>query len=199
MRDLAVGDVAASLGHLEPVDVAQCLCRGLNGVADCVIGADGRHLARYRALAKKYPTIAPERLLRDLVASTPAEPGKWFATAKTLELYELALELAARSPTDPKTLIRAARDHVQINPAFAAQSAWLALDWMAKGWGYELTTADADDACRYALAAARNEGQEASMRRRIEVLASHTGKPLKWMQPGLLTALARETPTAPPA
>jgi hypothetical protein len=46
------------------------------------------YLATYRAIAKKYPEIAPEQVLRDLVVSTPGEPGKWFATAKSLKQFD---------------------------------------------------------------------------------------------------------------
>lgn len=37
---------------------------------------------------------APSDILVDLIATTLGEEGKWFATAKELELYELASELA---------------------------------------------------------------------------------------------------------
>ena len=47
-------------------------------------------LATYRAIAKKYPEIEPDRLLRDLIDATPGEEGKWFATAKTLKRLDLA-------------------------------------------------------------------------------------------------------------
>ena len=72
----------------------------------------------------------------------PGEEGKWFATAKTLKQYDLALALARRAPMDPKTLVRAARDHVKNQPAFALEVALMALYWMARGEGYELTGAD---------------------------------------------------------
>jgi hypothetical protein len=36
----------------------------------------------------------PSQILADLVATTPGEEGKWFATAKELKLYDLALKLA---------------------------------------------------------------------------------------------------------
>jgi hypothetical protein len=49
------------------------------------------NIATYRALAKRYPGVEPSRILGDLIASTPGEEGKWFATAKTLKQYDLAL------------------------------------------------------------------------------------------------------------
>ena len=51
---------------------------------------------------------APAEILADLIKTTPGEKGKWFATAKDLKLYELALQLTDQSPCEPKTLIRAA-------------------------------------------------------------------------------------------
>src|SRR4249920_2777838 len=42
VRHLAVREVAADLGHLEPVDVAQGLVRPRDGVADRVVHAVGR-------------------------------------------------------------------------------------------------------------------------------------------------------------
>ena len=42
--------------------------------------------------------------------ATPGEEGKWFAAAKDAGLYDEAIALARRTPTDPRTLARAARD-----------------------------------------------------------------------------------------
>src|SRR3990172_1722976 len=68
------------------------------------------YLATYRALARKYPEKGSEELLGDLVESTPGDEGKWFATAKEVGLFDEAIQLANRTPCDPKTLTRAARD-----------------------------------------------------------------------------------------
>ena len=48
------------------------------------------NLSTFRALSKKYPELAPDKLLGHLIASTPSEHGKWFATAKTLKLFDRA-------------------------------------------------------------------------------------------------------------
>ncbi|MCU7922778.1 MAG: hypothetical protein KZQ88_08765 [Candidatus Thiodiazotropha sp. (ex Dulcina madagascariensis)] len=82
------------------------------------------------------------QILADLVATTPGEEGKWFAMAKDLKLYDLALELANRTPCDPKTLTRAARDYVDTELTFALVSAMAALRWLSEGWGYEVTSGD---------------------------------------------------------
>ena len=73
---------------------------------------------------------------------TPGEEGKWFAAAKDLRLFAEALDLAGRSPTEPKTLTRAARDFSEKNPEFALGAGLLALRWLASGYGYEITSAD---------------------------------------------------------
>jgi hypothetical protein len=52
------------------------------------------YLATYLALARKYPQKRPEELLGDLVASTPGDEGKWFATAKEVGLFDEAIRLA---------------------------------------------------------------------------------------------------------
>jgi hypothetical protein len=113
------------------------------------------NLSTFRALAKKYPELAPAKLLDHLIASTPAEPGKWFATAKTLKLFDRATQLAWASPCDPKTLTRAARDQLAKQPGFAMQTALAALHWMSMGHGYELTGLDVLEAHRLTTAAAR--------------------------------------------
>ncbi len=112
------------------------------------------YLARFRAVAKRYPMKDASAILADLIAITPGEEGKWFATAKELELYDLALDLANRSPCDPKTLTRAARDYLDLAPEFALGSALTALRWLSEGWGYEVTYVDVIEAYDRAMDAA---------------------------------------------
>ena len=130
----------------------------------------GTFLATFRALAKRYPGKAPGELLRDLVASTPGEEGKWFAAAKEAGLYDEALALASRSPTDPKTLTRAARDHVKERPEFALGAGLAALRWLAHGYGYEVTGADVRSAWANTLDAARAVGREDGVRTEVRAL-----------------------------
>lgn len=140
------------------------------------------NIATYRAIAKRYPGIDPNRILGDLIASTPGEEGKWFATAKTLKQYDLAIGLAQRAPVDPKTLVRAARDHVKSQPAFALEVALTALHWMASGVGYELTGADVCNARDHALAAAETLGLATVASARIaESVAGH-GASARWVR-----------------
>ncbi len=83
----------------------------------------GTYLAWFRKVAKKYPSKPATEILEDLVALTPGEEGKWFAAAKDAGLFNQALELAGRTPCDPKTLSRAARDYAEKLPAFAVGAA----------------------------------------------------------------------------
>ena len=71
------------------------------------------YLATFRAIVKKYPNKSAADILRDLVASQPGSEGKWFAAAKDAGLFGLAIELVSKSPTDPRTLVRAARDYAE--------------------------------------------------------------------------------------
>jgi len=119
------------------------------------------HLARFRAIAKKYPHKQPEDILRDLIASTPGAEGKWFAAAKDAGLFAVATELATRSPTDPRTLTRAARDFAAKQPDFALASGMAALRWMALGYGYEITVDDVLDAYIATMHAAAGAGVSA--------------------------------------
>ncbi|AOE90649.1 hypothetical protein [Ralstonia pseudosolanacearum] len=131
------------------------------------------YLATFRAIAKKYPHKAPEIILRDLIASSPDAPGKWFAAAKDAALFDLAVELASTSPTDPKTLTRAARDYAQKQPAFAMAAGMAALRWIVQGYGYEITGIDILDASRATLQAATHAGVDAErVREQIRQLSA---------------------------
>jgi hypothetical protein len=112
------------------------------------------YIARFRAVAKRYPMRDKSQILADLIAATPGEEGKWFAAAKEIKLFDLALELADRSHCDPKTLTRAARDYLDSEPVFALGCATAALRWLSEGWGYEVTGADVVEAYDRALDAA---------------------------------------------
>ncbi|WP_197017633.1 hypothetical protein [Pseudoxanthomonas suwonensis] len=116
------------------------------------------HLATFRAIAKKYPNKQPEEILGDLIASTPGAEGKWFAAAKDAGLFVLAAELAARSPTDPRTLTRAARDYADKQPDFALAAGLAALRWISLGHGYDITGADVLDAYSAVTQAAAGAG-----------------------------------------
>ncbi len=135
----------------------------------------GTYLAWFRKVARKYPSKQADDILTDLVATTPGEEGKWFAAAKGAGLFNQALELAGRSPCDPKTLTRAARDHAEKLPAFAVGAGLLALYWLVEGYGYEISGADVRAAYDHTLAAARRLGSDEATKERIrEMVAAET-------------------------
>jgi tetratricopeptide (TPR) repeat protein len=149
------------------------------------------HLSTYRALAKKYPEIPPQRLLTHLVQSTPLSPGKWFATAKTLKLYDEATRLAWASACDPHTLLRAARDHEIKQPAFAMECALAALHWMAHGHGYELTPLDVRQAHQLAMEAATACQQPERAQGFVDEMLASERPSAQWMRNALGVAPVR--------
>lgn len=110
------------------------------------------------------------QILSDLIAATPGEEGKWFAAAKELGFYDLALELVNRSPCDPKTLTRAARDYLDSEPTFALGSAISALRWFSEGWGYEVISVDVVEAYDRAMDAAAKLNMVDDVNERIRQL-----------------------------
>jgi hypothetical protein len=131
------------------------------------------NLATFRAVAAKYPQKRPADILRDLVAHTPGEEGKWFAAAKSVGLYDEAIDLANRTPCDPKTLTRAARDMASKNPRFAAEAGLAALRWLAAGYGYDIIGADVSGAYRHTVQAAANAGCLPQAMARIRTLVEN--------------------------
>jgi len=135
----------------------------------------GTYLAAFRAVSKKYPHKAAGEILADLVKTTPGDEGKWFAAAKDAGLYDEALALARRTPCDPKTLTRAARDYAEKGPAFAVGAGLLALYWLVQGFGYEITSADVWEAYRSTLAAAERHGSAADVKERVRNMVAAEG------------------------
>mgnify|MGYP003460780963 FL=1 len=140
------------------------------------------YLATFCLIAKKYPEIDADRLLSDLIASTPGKEGKWFATAKTLKRFDLAMQLVWKSPCDPKTLIRAARDNIGRAPAFAADVALAALYWICLGKGYELTSLDVRAAYELANKAGNADGQSERVALRIQTMLQPTTREVRWVR-----------------
>jgi hypothetical protein len=135
----------------------------------------GTYLATFRAVSKKYPHKSAGEILADLEKTTPGDEGKWFAAAKDAGLYDEALALASRTPCDPKTLTRAARDYAEKQPAFAVGAGLLALYWLVQGYGYEITSAGVWDAYRSTLAAAERHGSGAEVKERVRRLVVAQG------------------------
>jgi hypothetical protein len=130
------------------------------------------HLATFRAITKKYPLKTAVEILNDLVNSTPGEEGKWFASAKSAGLYAEAIALANKTPCDPRTLTRAARDEATAHPEFAVEAGMAALRWLCEGYGYEITSTDVRDGYRYTMEAAASAGSTRETLERIRKLAA---------------------------
>jgi hypothetical protein len=112
------------------------------------------YLATYRNVCKKYPAKQPREILSDLVRAHPGQEGKWFAAAKDAGQYDLALDLARKSPVDHRTLIRAAKDFNEKQPAFAMHAGMLVIHWICAGRAYDVTSAEVLSAYDLAMAAA---------------------------------------------
>lgn len=132
-------------------------------------------LGWFRAVSKKYPNKPHRGLLSDLVSLTPGDEGKWFAAAKDARLFDEAIALANRTPCDPKTLTRAARDFAETNPAFATEAGLAALRWLTQGHGYEITGIDVWAAYDHTIKAARNAGRDDTIHARIRALIDGAG------------------------
>ena len=137
-----------------------------------VANQGGTYLATFRAVTKRYPTKSPSEVLADLVKSTPGDEGKWFAAAKDAELFDDALALASRTPCDPRTLTRAARDYEKSKPIFAVGAGLLALHWLIQGYGYEITSADVWAAYRSTMAAGARHGSAADVKAQIRKMVA---------------------------
>jgi hypothetical protein len=135
----------------------------------------GTYLAAFRSVCQRYPDRSPATVLADLAATTPGEEGKWFAAAKDAALYDEALALAQRSPTDPRTPARAARDHAEDRPAFSLDAGLLALRWLAQGHGYDITGADVWSAYHATMKAAAQQGTVHEVHARIRQLVASGG------------------------
>ena len=135
----------------------------------------GTFLGWFRAVAKKYPHKAHGDVLSDLVRLTPGDEGKWFAAAKDARLFDEAITLANRTPCDPKTLTRAARDFAETNPAFAVEAGLAALRWLSQGYGYEITGADVWAAYSHTIKAAGNIDDGHDVRSRVLALIDSAG------------------------
>lgn len=110
------------------------------------------YLAMWRDLVKRYPDLDARRILEDLI-ETQGSKGKWFAAAKTARYFDIALDCAAQPSAAPATLIRAARDFVIKEPAFAAQVGLHAIEHLLAGRGYETSPFDIDEAVGHVMAA----------------------------------------------
>jgi len=117
-----------------------------------------RYLDIFRRTAEKYPERDPRQILVDLIEARGA-PGKWFAAAKDAGHLDVALQCARSGGVEPQTLIRAARDYVDKEPAFAAEVALCAIRALLSGRGYEPSPLEIRSAYNHLMVAAERIGQ----------------------------------------
>ncbi|MEN8151903.1 MAG: hypothetical protein ABFS86_18960 [Planctomycetota bacterium] len=142
-------------------------------------------LATYRAILAKYPDRDPAEVLTDLVARTPGKEGSWFATARRHGHLELALDLARRSACDPRTLSRAARDHLLSEPEFAMECGVLSLHWVAEGEGYKIELGEVQVVRDIVLQAAEALGRSEGVLARFREIAQRDVSERKLMRAAL--------------
>lgn len=169
-----------SRGLNEPLGVISAVCEEILLSSGLVSDAYNRYaikanqgttyLATFRAVVKKYPHKTPSEILKDLVAGTPGEEGKWFASAKSVGLYDEAIALANRTPCDPRTLTRAAKDMVQTQPDFAVEAGMAAIKWLLGGYGYEISATEVREAFKHTVQAAENSNCKHETLERIRKL-----------------------------
>lgn len=194
--DAALAYAAASnpLGHRHAQDIAR--------VCEAVLLAAGRREAAYRqfavlahtrqncrqtfeALLRSYPEVRASQLLGDLIAASPGQEGRWFATACALRFHGLAAEIAGRSPCDPRTLIRAGAQRLAGDPEFAGEVALAAIRWLCGGHGVEISGDDVYAAHDLARAAALRTGTQAGLRAAVAALCDQPHPAAQWVH-GLL-------------
>jgi len=108
----------------------------------------GTYLSTFRSVTRKYPDRSAGQIIADL---------------------------ARRTPCDPKTLTRAARDFAEQQPAFAVGAGLIALHWLVQGDGYEITGADVLAAYSSTMKAAEKSGSLTETREKVKALV--TGEP----------------------
>jgi hypothetical protein len=135
----------------------------------------GSYAAAFRAVCARYPHKAKRDVLNEFAAMTPGLEGKWFAAAKAAGLLDDAIALARKSPADPNTLARAARDMAEKEPAFAVEAGLLALRGFAQGDGFDVTSVDVSAALEHTVRAATAAGNVAEVRDRIESILLEDG------------------------
>jgi hypothetical protein len=88
---------------------------------------------------------------------------------------DLALDLANRSPSDPRKLARAACDFMDKNPAFALEAGLAALRLLGQGYGYEVTSADVMTTYSQTMQVAERLGRGDEIRARVRELTANGG------------------------
>lgn len=187
---LAYAAASNPLGHRHAQDIAR--------VCESVLLAAGQRARAYRefavaahwrqncrqsfdALLRAYPEVGPGALLEDLIAASPGQEGRWFATACALRFHALAAEIAGRSPCDPRTLIRAGVARLDADPGFAREVGLAAIRWLCGGHGVEIDGDDVYAALDLARAAALRTGTQAGLRAAVLAICDQPHPAAQWV------------------
>ncbi len=187
------------LGHAYAQEIAQ-VCEGVlltagrreEAFRDYAFLANTRQncLQTFRALAERYPERARDQLLAELIARSPGQEGRWFATARSLRFYELALEIAQRSACDPRTLNRAAAERLSGDPHFAVEVALASLRWIADDQGHAIDGQDVYDAFDLAMQGAALLGAESAVQARVRAICEQSRPSAEWVRHLLASEIA---------
>lgn len=191
---IAYAEASNPLGHRHAQDIAR--------VCEAVLALGGQREAAYRrfafvahtrqncrqsfeALRRAYPERAASELLGDLIAASPGQEGRWFATACSLRFFALAAEIAGRSPCDPRTLVRAGLQRLEVDPGFAGEVALAAIRWLCGGHGVEISGDDVYAAHDLARDAALRMGTQGALRGAVAAICDQPHPAAQWVH-GLL-------------
>lgn len=196
---LAYAEASNPLGHRHEREIAR-VCEGVLLAAGrreeayrrFAAAAHARQncLQTFKGLARTYPEVERGQLLADLLDASAGQEGRWFATACALRFHALAAELAASSPSDPRTLCRHGQARLDVDPRFARAVALAALRWIAAGHGIEIAGADVFAAYDLACAAGERLGAGAETRARVRALLDQPTAAAAWAQQLLSADLA---------
>ncbi len=141
----------------------------------------GTYLNAFRRVAKKYPGKDKATILNDLIKTTPSKEGKWFAVAKDLELFDLAVELAQTGPCNPGTLLRAVEKYQDENSSFAYGVAMAGLKHLIYGEVYETDIMQVDGFWSAVKTIAENDGSLQATVSALDNMINTCPKPWKFV------------------
>jgi tetratricopeptide (TPR) repeat protein len=115
----------------------------------------GPALAHFRALLADYPTLAPARLLHDLIDVSPGDESLWFAAAVEVGEHDLAIRMVQRAPANLAAVLRITASHQHTAPRLVHEAALHTLRWIEQRRSGRVTDAQAEALLTAMLGAAQ--------------------------------------------
>ncbi len=141
-----------------------------------VVGS-GTYVSLYRRLVAKYPHRDKRKILLDLIEAS-GEKGKWFAAAKNLGFFDIALDCARAGQAKPATLVRATRDFADKEPEFAVEVGIESIKSLFSGASYEFpAVADVEAHYEVVMGVAAKHGLTARVKAKLSQVALRYGSP----------------------